>query len=105
VWGNKDQFLAAARELAASRDDAPAGEWDKIVIMGKQLAPEDALFQQSSPAGGAIAGGIDLDLEGGQNRVDYDLLGAPGGEAPRAGVDLDFNTALGADEGEALFGD
>lgn len=97
VWGNKDQFLATARELAGSRAEAPAGEWDKIVIMGKQLAPEDELFQQAAPAGGAIAGGIDLDLEGGQNRVDYDLLGEPGGEAPRApagGVDLDFNTAL-----------
>lgn len=95
VWGNKDQFLTAARELAASRADAPAGEWDKIVIMGKQLAPEDELFQQGTSAGGAIAGGIDLDLEGGQNRVDYDLLGDPGGESPRAGVDLDFSTALG----------
>lgn len=105
VWGNKDQFLSTARELAGSRDDAPAGEWDKIVIMGKQLAPEDPLFQQASTAGGAIAGGIDLDLEGGQNRVDYDLLGDPGGEAPRAGVDLDFNTALGADESDAIFGD
>ncbi len=100
VWGNKEQFLTAARELAASRADAPAGEWEKIVIMGKQLAPEDELFQQAAPAGGAIAGGIDLDLEGGQNRVDYDLLGDPGGESPRAdaaGVDLDFNTALGSD--------
>ncbi len=100
VWGNKDQFLATARELAAARAEAPAGEWDKIVIMGKQLAPEDELFQQAVPAGGAIAGGIDLDLEGGQNRVDYDLLGDPGGEAPRAatgGVDLDFSTAFGAD--------
>ncbi|MGD9597585.1 MAG: FimV/HubP family polar landmark protein [Steroidobacteraceae bacterium] len=100
VWGNKEQFLATARELAASRADAPAGEWDKIVIMGKQLAPEDELFQQATPAGGAIAGGIDLDLEGGQNRVDYDLLGDPGGESPRAdtaGVDLDFSTALGSD--------
>jgi pilus assembly protein FimV len=105
VWGNKDQFLSAARDLATSRDDAPAGEWDKIVIMGKQLAPDDPLFQHASSAGGAIAGGIDLDLEGGQNRVDYDLLGDPGGEAPRAGVDLDFNTALGGEEGDEIFGD
>ncbi|MBV6418243.1 MAG: hypothetical protein CMLOHMNK_03043 [Steroidobacteraceae bacterium] len=100
VWGNKEQFLATARELASSRAEAPAGEWEKIVIMGKQLAPEDELFQQAAVPGGAIAGGIDLDLEGGQNRVDYDLLGEPGGEAPHdatAGVDLDFNTALGND--------
>lgn len=96
VWGNKDQFLQTARDLASTRDQAPAGEWEKIVIMGKQLAPDDAMFAQSGSMGGAVAGGIDLDLEGGQNRVDYDLLGGDmGAEPPRAGVDLDFNTALG----------
>lgn len=98
VWGNKDQFLQTARDLASTRDQAPAGEWEKIVIMGKQLAAEDALFAQTGSVGGAVAGGIDLDLEGGQNRVDYDLLGDMGAEPPRQGVDLDFNTALGADD-------
>lgn len=96
VWGNKDQFLSTARELAATRAEAPAGEWEKILIMGKQLAPDDELFSQSGSMGGAVAGGIDLDLEGGQNRIDFDLLGDLGGaEPPRQGVDLDFNTALG----------
>ena len=44
VWGNKDQFLQTARELAETRENAAPGEWEKIVIMGKQLAPEDPLF-------------------------------------------------------------
>ena len=45
--------------------------------MGKQLAPEDPLFSGGGGAAGATAGGVDLDLEGGQSRVDFDLLGDP----------------------------
>ena len=41
VWGNKEQFLTMARELADTRAGSEAGEWEKIVIMGKQIAPED----------------------------------------------------------------
>ena len=77
VWGNKEQFLQTARELAETRADAAPGEWEKILIMGKQLAPEDPLFSGSGAVSGAAAGGVDLDLEGGQSRVDFDLLGEP----------------------------
>jgi pilus assembly protein FimV len=96
VWGNKDQFLQTARELAETRAQAAPGEWEKIVIMGKQLAPEDALFAGGAAFSGAAAGGVDLDLEGGQNRVDFDLLGEPvsGGQA-NDGIDLDIGGALG----------
>ncbi len=98
VWGNKEQFLTAARELAASREDAPPGEWEKIVIMGKQLAPEDPLFAGGGPMG-AMAGGVDLDLEGGQSRVDFDLQGEPVPGAGGGDVDLDIGSALGEAEG------
>jgi pilus assembly protein FimV len=96
VWGNKEQFLTAARELAESRAEAAPGEWEKILIMGKQLAPEDPLFSGGAVAG-ATAGGVDLDLEGGQSRVDFDLVGdtPPGAEAAQDGVDLDIGTAVG----------
>jgi pilus assembly protein FimV len=73
VWGNKDHFLQTARELAETRDAAAPGEWEKVIIMGKQIAPEDALFNQSY-AGGS-GGAVDLNLEGGQNLVDFDLPG------------------------------
>ncbi|MET0280913.1 MAG: FimV/HubP family polar landmark protein [Steroidobacteraceae bacterium] len=73
VWGNKDQFLQTARELAEKRDAAAPGEWEKVIIMGKQIAPEDALFSQSYSGGGAAM--VDLNLEGGQNLVDFDLPG------------------------------
>ena len=77
VWGNKEQFLHSARELADTRAEAAPGEWEKIVIMGKQLAPEDPLFSGGGAVSGATAGGVDLDLEGGESRVDFDLLGEP----------------------------
>lgn len=95
VWGNKEQFLHAAHELAESRDQAAPGEWEKIVIMGKQLAPEEPLFAGGSGGSGAAAGGVDLDLEGGQGSVDFDLLGEPvPTEAGPEGVDLDIGSAL-----------
>ena len=93
VWGNKEQFLQAARELAGTRVQAAPGEWEKIVIMGKQLAPEDELFASGSGSG-AAAGGVDLDLEGGEGGVDFDVLGEAAAGASE-GVDLDIGSALG----------
>lgn len=100
VWGNKDQFLATARELAANREKAGAGEWEKVVIMGRQIAADDPLFAEGALAG-AGKGGVDLNLEGGQNRVDFDLMGEPtltAHDAPSNGhVDLDIGAALGGE--------
>jgi len=98
VWGNKEQFLQSAHELAATREQAVPGEWEKIVIMGKQLAPEDPLFTSGAAVSGAAAGGIDLDLEGGESRIDFDLLGEPVPEDAAAGLDLDIGSALGTPE-------
>jgi pilus assembly protein FimV len=103
VWGNKEQFLQLARELSSSRAQALPGEWEKIVIMGRQIASDDALFSTSGALPGAASAGVDLNLEGGQNRVDFDLLGEPtvtrepssGGSG---GVDLDLGAALGAED-------
>jgi pilus assembly protein FimV len=96
VWGNRERFLQTAHELANSRDQAPAGEWEKILIMGRQIAPEDALFSDSRGLAGA-AKVVDLNLEGGQNRVDFDLLGEPslGTAATQESVELDLGAALG----------
>jgi len=94
VWGNKEQFLQTARDLAATREQAAPGEWEKIVIMGKQLAPDDPLFAGGAAVSGAAAGGVDLDLEGGQHRVDFDILGEPIAHG-QEGVDLDIGTAIG----------
>ena len=95
VWGNKEQFLQTAHELAQTRGEAGPGEWEKILIMGKQLAPEDPLFSSGAAVSGATAGGVDLNLEGGQSRVDFDLLGEPVPTDVPQGVDLDIGSAIG----------
>ncbi len=80
VWGNKDAFLQTAKELHASQDRAAPGEWEKILIMGKQICPEDPLFARSVGSGMGAGALVDLNLEGGENRVDIDLFGEPDGE-------------------------
>ncbi len=96
VWGNKEQFLNSAHELAATRAEAAPGEWEKILIMGKQLAPDDPLFASGS-ASGAGAAGVDLDLEGGQGSdIDFDVIGSPSSVQRAADdIDLDIGTAIG----------
>ncbi|MET0987541.1 MAG: FimV/HubP family polar landmark protein, partial [Steroidobacteraceae bacterium] len=89
VWGNKDLFLDTARGLYATRAQAAPGEWDKVVIMGRQMAPEEAMFQSD---GSTHVDSVDVNLEGGENRVDIDLFGEPEGEQ---GKDLDIEFGSG----------
>jgi|RhiMetdeSRZDD1v2_1073273.scaffolds.fasta_scaffold00484_41 pilus assembly protein FimV len=89
VWGNKDLFLDTARELHGTRGQAAAGEWDKVLIMGKQIAPDDAMFK--GEAGAAHVDLVDVNLEGGENRVDVDLFAEPDADKP-AGLDLEFTS-------------
>ncbi|HET9108909.1 MAG TPA: FimV/HubP family polar landmark protein [Steroidobacteraceae bacterium] len=97
VWGNKEQFLQAAHELAATRAEAAPGEWEKIVIMGKQLAPEDPLFEGGATGSGAAASGVDLDLADGKSgfdALDFDVASGQTGQHAQ-GLDLDIGSALG----------
>jgi len=95
VWGNKDAFVDAAENLHDALGGA-AGErdsdWDKIVIMGQQIAPDHELF-----AGAAAAGGGEVDLsfdeESGVGTLDVDF-----GSDEEGGVDLAFGDE---DSGEA----
>jgi pilus assembly protein FimV len=112
VWGNRERFLEVAREMYATRAQAATGEWDKILIMGRQLAPDEPLF---AGAGAAVSSDLDLELFGGAASTDFEL---PGGEGPapdldltvqspevRGGDSLDFlidEPVRGADEDSAL---
>jgi pilus assembly protein FimV len=82
--------------------------------MGKQICPDEPLFAATSGGGRGAGALIDLNLEGGENRVDIDLFGDPEGErssddnsatgespALHAASDLDFTLDAperGADE-------
>jgi len=86
VSGDKAQFIDVARGLASQRGDGDAADWDRVLIMGRQLAPEDPLFESE-----ARSAGVDLNLEGGDSRVDLELLAPPEGEEE---IDLDLGEAL-----------
>lgn len=89
VWGNRDLFLDTARDLHGTRQQALPGEWDKVLIMGKQIAPEDSMFK--GEAGSGHVDLVDVNLEGGENRVDVDLFAEPEGEQTE-GLDLEFGS-------------
>lgn len=89
VWGNRDLFLDTARELHVTRDQEAAGEWDKVAIMGRQIAPEDPMFKSDGSAGRVDL--VDVNLEGGENRVDLDLFAEPDSNEGAA-LDMEFGS-------------
>ncbi len=87
VWENKGGFT---KEAQAFRDQVGAddAEWGKIVIMGKQLCPDEELFSAATaPASsgedldlslfdaGSADADVDLQLGNQQDEVDVDLSG------------------------------
>ena len=86
VAGDTNQFLTVARDL--KRSIGAGGDWDRIVIMGRQLAPDEPMF-----AGAVQDASVDLSLEGGDNLVDLDLLSTPEGDE---GLDLDLGKVAAA---------
>ena len=89
VWGNKDAFLKAAKGLRKEIGERPDADWDKVVIMGKQICPDEALFAEATSA----AGQVDVDLQAGDSPLDLAF-----DEAYAGGVDLDFTSRLGQHE-------
>ncbi|MEO0950814.1 MAG: FimV/HubP family polar landmark protein [Pseudomonadota bacterium] len=95
VWGNQDGFVAAAEDLK-SGVDASDPEWNKVVIMGQQIAPAHALFS------GAVASseGGDLDLSLDETRATPASIDAEiGGDDDGFGEVFDTATADADDDG------
>jgi pilus assembly protein FimV len=93
VWGNKDAFTEAATRLHDQLGGESTPDWDKIVIMGQQIAGSHRLFSGKSAAGAANRT-VDLsfDSEDGAGALDMDFGSGPDGEVSDV-VDL------GADDG------
>ena len=81
VWGNKDAFLSAAQNLRKEIGQKPDADWDKVVIMGKQICPDERLFAEAT----AAAGQVDVDLQAGDSPLDLAF-----DEAAAEAVDLDL---------------
>jgi pilus assembly protein FimV len=68
VWGNRDAFISAATKFKANIDGSESVDWDKIVIMGQQIATDHEMFEGVELGGATKA--IDMSLEGGSDQVD-----------------------------------
>jgi len=89
VWGNKDVFRRDAQAFRA--DLTRGGQWDKIVIMGRQICPDDALFDGGS--GAPSDAGVDLDLASSANMAAPVM---PRGVDESPSLDFDLDDALTA---------
>ncbi len=62
VWGNRDAFVDAAGRMRAVVSGDSNADWDKIVIMGQQIAADHELF--SGVSAGAVIREVDLEFDG-----------------------------------------
>lgn len=100
VWGNRDAFIDAAQRMRAKVGDGAQGEWDKIVIMGQQIAADHELFSGVSAEG--VGRTVDLSFEDdvdGADELDMDFAGTP--DAASGDV-IDLGADSGDDAGQVL---
>jgi pilus assembly protein FimV len=115
VWGNRDEFVDAAKRLQAAVGDATSADWDKTVIMGQQIAADDPMFEDAglTAATQAIDMAFDpaeggegaLDMDFGSDDVDFagtDIVDL--GEVADADAENDAGTGVDSDT-DFLFGD
>ena len=98
VWGNRDAFVDAASSLRNAVGDGDSAEWDKIVIMGQQIAGDHELFAGAGVAGATRA--VDLSFESDMDdaaELDMDFGAAETGESEI--VDLGAAEDEGDDDG------
>jgi pilus assembly protein FimV len=98
VWGNQDAFIDAAARLKGALGGSDSAVWDKIVIMGQQIAAEHELFAGAGVAGATKA--VDLSFESEMDdagELDMDFGGD--GAAESDIIDLGADDTGGDDDG------
>ncbi len=94
VWENQEGFLTEARTLREIIANDSDPDWNKVLIMGKQICPDDELFS-AVPSGTGVAESVDVSLfseDGVDAGLDVEISGASAADD----VD-DLDLDLGAD--------
>jgi pilus assembly protein FimV len=92
VWGNRDAFVDAAGRMRSVAGSKANPEWDKIVIMGQQIAGDHDMF--SGVSAGAATKAVDLSFEGGSDdtgALDMDFAADEGDDGSQI-IDLGSET-------------
>jgi len=80
VWGNREAFVEAAGRLKDSLGDDSSGDWDKIVIMGQQIAGDHELFSHAKAGSAGQSVDLAFDESGDSGVLDLDFgSGGPDG--------------------------
>ncbi|MBL8201809.1 MAG: hypothetical protein JNK40_12615 [Chromatiales bacterium] len=95
IWENKAAFLREAQTFHRQLKGAADPDWNKVVIMGKQICPGDALFAGAIGATGEV--GLDLGAADDQGGVDISF-----DEGEAEGLDLDLTSARQGPSSELL---
>ena len=80
VWGNRDAFIDAATHLHDQLGGESSPDWDKIVIMGQQIAGDHRLFSGVSAAAASRDIDLSFDSDDGAEALDLDFASGPDGE-------------------------
>jgi pilus assembly protein FimV len=93
VAGDSAAFVGSVRDL--DRDLFSASEWDRVLVMGRQIAPNDALFTGRLD----VSVGMDLDLDtgGADAGLDFEIAGGDTVAATSADSLLDLHLDLEKD--------
>jgi pilus assembly protein FimV len=88
IWENRASFVTEAKTFRAQMGDRPGPDWNKVIIMGKQICPDEPLFAGAVGASGDDTGvdlalgddsrgGVDFSIDDlGQDAVDLNLTAA-----------------------------
>ncbi len=98
VWEHKEGFLEQAIILHETIGDSSDSDWNKVLILGKQLCPDAELFE-GVDAAAPTADSMDLELSDvGETEVDFTLGGTEVQALDENALDFDLGSDLG-DEG------
>jgi pilus assembly protein FimV len=100
VWENRGGFLKEAQLLRERTDPASDPDWNKVLIMGRQICPDEELFADAGAAvapdemdfsvGEETGGSVDLVLGDEEGGLDFDLGAASAGDELGEGLDFDI---------------
>ncbi len=100
IWEHQEGFLQAATDLQSRVDTTSDPDWNKVLIMGKQICPDEGLFSGDATP---VSSGDSVDLDFGDDTsgssVDLQF-----DEAAAGSLDMQFDDesadSLGLDGGE-----
>ncbi|MEE4163969.1 MAG: FimV/HubP family polar landmark protein [Woeseiaceae bacterium] len=96
VWGNRDAFVDAASRLKGVVGAGESAEWDKIVIMGQQIAGDHELFAGA----GTAAATREMDLSFDSDDDGTGALDMEFGDDSSGGEVIDLGAGAPADDGD-----